>query len=298
MVATLVIAALAFVLSYSKLADLAQRAGYTASMAHLWPLIVDGLAVVATVGVLRLHTGRWYAWMLLCASTAVSVVAAVASAVFPAGSLPPVPAALVSVVPPLCLLVAPHLAVLMWRDSAGVAGRTVAGVEGCTPVESRTVAAAEMDHPVAPGEGSAGTDTDRNPVAPVAANPGESELVAPVAAVPDNSVAVGDVAPLTPVADEPGVANVPGNPVTPAAVDRGGADVAPATIADVKTNTTDISCKQDELTYVGSATLFAVPPDKRAQALRLIDAGWSQRAVARRMGVSDTTIRRWIRRAS
>lgn len=114
--ATYVIALLAFALSYSKLFALAERAGYSPNMAHLWPLIVDGLAVVATLGVLRLRKSG-YAWFLLIASTVVSVVAAVASAMFPAGALPPVAAALVSIVPPLCLLFAPHLAVQLIREA-------------------------------------------------------------------------------------------------------------------------------------------------------------------------------------
>lgn len=114
--ATYVIAILAFALSYSKLFALAERAGYSPNMAHLWPLIVDGLAVVATLGVLRLRKSG-YAWFLLIASTSVSVVAAVASAMFPAGALPPVAAAAVSVVPPLCLLFAPHLAVQLMREA-------------------------------------------------------------------------------------------------------------------------------------------------------------------------------------
>ncbi|MEU2002082.1 DUF2637 domain-containing protein [Rhodococcus sp. NPDC019627] len=115
--ATYGIAVLAFALSYSKLTDLALRAGYGEIMAHAWPLIVDGLAIVATRGVMRLLNSRWYAWTLLAASTSVSIVAAVANAMLPAGPLPPVAAAAVSVVPPLCLLVAPHLAVKLHREA-------------------------------------------------------------------------------------------------------------------------------------------------------------------------------------
>jgi len=109
--ATIAIAVLAFGLSYTKLVDLAERAGYGTYAAHAWPLIVDGLTIVATRGVLRLDTGRRYAWTLLAAGTLMSMVAAVATQLLPPGPLPPVAAAAVSVVPPLCLLVAPHLAV-------------------------------------------------------------------------------------------------------------------------------------------------------------------------------------------
>ena len=145
--ATYGIAILAFALSYSKLTDLALRAGYGQTMAHAWPIIVDGLAIVATRGVMRLRSNsRWYAWTLLGASTAVSIVAAVANAMFPAGPLPPLASAAVSVVPPLCLLVAPHLAVKLHRDTQQVADAPVAEPEPQAP----EVAPAEVADPTPP----------------------------------------------------------------------------------------------------------------------------------------------------
>ncbi|MFC9786399.1 DUF2637 domain-containing protein [Rhodococcus sp. NPDC127528] len=115
---TYVIAVLAFALSYSNLAALAARAGYGTEMAHVWPLAVDGLAVVATAAVMRLRSSRLYAWLLLVASTVVSIVAGAAAHLLPAGPLPGWAGAAVAVVPPLCLLVAPHLAVQLHRDAA------------------------------------------------------------------------------------------------------------------------------------------------------------------------------------
>ncbi|MDG3012708.1 DUF2637 domain-containing protein [Rhodococcus sp. D2-41] len=116
--ATAGIALLAFALSYSNLAALAGRAGYSPLMAHTWPFVVDGLAVVATVAVMRLRARRTYAWSLLGAATTVSVVAGAAAHLLPAGPLPGWAGAVVAVVPPLCLLVAPHLAVQLRRDAA------------------------------------------------------------------------------------------------------------------------------------------------------------------------------------
>lgn len=116
--ATFLIAGLAFALSYSQLAELAARAGYGPVMAHVWPLVVDGLAVVATAAVMRLRASRLYAWSLLAAATVVSVVAGAAAHLLPAGPLPGWAGAAVAVVPPLCLLVAPHLAVQLRRDAA------------------------------------------------------------------------------------------------------------------------------------------------------------------------------------
>lgn len=115
--ATFLIAVLAFALSYSNLAALAGRAGYGTVMAHVWPLIVDGLAVVATAAVMRLRASRAYAWSLLGASTTVSIVAGAAAHLLPAGPLPGWAGAAVAVIPPLCLLVAPHLAVQLRRDA-------------------------------------------------------------------------------------------------------------------------------------------------------------------------------------
>ncbi|MGF7124997.1 DUF2637 domain-containing protein [Rhodococcus sp. BE178] len=128
-VGTYVIAALAFALSYSNLVDLAVRAGYSPAMAWAWPLAVDGLAVVATSAVMRLREDRTYAWILLGASTTVSVVAGAAAHLLPAGPLPGWAGAAVAVIPPLCLLVAPHLAVQLRRDAAGATHGDAAHVD-------------------------------------------------------------------------------------------------------------------------------------------------------------------------
>ncbi len=154
-------------------------------------------------GVVRLQARRRYAWFLLISATVVSVVAAVAGAMFPTGPLPPFAAALVSVVPPLCLLAAPHLAVQLVRDSR-----------------------------------------QRDDVAEVVA-----------------------VASSTPVAE----------------------DDATRDTANATSSTT-----HDE-----PVALFAVAPattDRRTTALELLAQGMSQREVARRIGVSDTTVRRWRQR--
>ncbi|MGF0304587.1 helix-turn-helix domain-containing protein [Rhodococcus rhodochrous] len=43
-------------------------------------------------------------------------------------------------------------------------------------------------------------------------------------------------------------------------------------------------------------TLVEVPEDRRVKALRLVSVdGMSMRAAAREVGVSDTTVRRWLR---
>ena len=142
-VATYAIALLAFALSYSKLVDLASRAGYGEIMSHAWPLIVDGIAVVAARGVLRLAAGRWYAWSLLVAGTAVSILAAVLNAMVPAGPLPPVATSAVTVIPALCLPFALHLA----RKMSDTETCDVAPAEDATAADVAPAATADPDGP-------------------------------------------------------------------------------------------------------------------------------------------------------
>ena len=132
-VATYAIAGLAFALSYSKLVDLAERAGYGVIMSHAWPLIVDGLAILAARSVMRSRS-EWYAWSLLIAGTAVSCAGAVATAVFADGPLPPIAAAAVRFVPALCLPFALKLAEKVRH--AEVSDVSQDDVEPVTPTEN------------------------------------------------------------------------------------------------------------------------------------------------------------------
>lgn len=75
---TVFIAAGAFWLSFTALADLARRSGIDGGQAWAWPLIVDGIIVVATVAVVALAGQRrptWYPWTLLATGAIVSVTA-------------------------------------------------------------------------------------------------------------------------------------------------------------------------------------------------------------------------------
>ena len=72
---TVFVAAGAFWLSFTALADLALRSGIGAGQAWAWPLIVDGVIVVSTVAVVALagEKAAWYPWTLLIGGAAVSV---------------------------------------------------------------------------------------------------------------------------------------------------------------------------------------------------------------------------------
>ncbi|WP_241487966.1 DUF2637 domain-containing protein [Leucobacter japonicus] len=115
---TVLIAAGAFWLSFTALADLARRSGIEAGQAWAWPLIVDGIIVVATVAVVALAGTRaaWYPWMLLICGAGLSVTANSIHAIVAADAdVPPVLAASVAAVPPLVLLAITHLTVILTR---------------------------------------------------------------------------------------------------------------------------------------------------------------------------------------
>lgn len=113
---TVLIALGAFWLSFTALADLAERAGIAAGQAWVWPVIVDGIIIVATISVVALSPyGRratWYPWALLIVGAVVSVAGNAAHAgITASGSLPVPLASAISAVPPLVLLSITHLTV-------------------------------------------------------------------------------------------------------------------------------------------------------------------------------------------
>ena len=115
---TVLIAGGAFWLSFTALADLAHRSGIDAGQAWAWPLIVDGIIVVATVAVVALAGTRtaWYPWMLLICGAGLSVTANGVHAIVSKGAdVPAVLAASVAAVPPLVLLAITHLTVVLAR---------------------------------------------------------------------------------------------------------------------------------------------------------------------------------------
>ena len=117
---TVFIAAGAFWLSFTSLTDLAARSGIGAGQAWAWPLIVDGIIVVATVAVVALAGQRsaWYPWALLVGGALVSVTANAIHAVVAADAdVPRMLAASVAAVPPVVLLAITHLTVILTRTT-------------------------------------------------------------------------------------------------------------------------------------------------------------------------------------
>ncbi|MGW5267278.1 DUF2637 domain-containing protein [Rhodococcus sp. NPDC003994] len=122
---TVLIAAGSFFLSFSHLTNLAVRSGYSPSGAIIWPLVVDGLIVVATVAVVALRGARGYryAWFLLGCGATVSIAANVAYPLLPPGPTPEAVQALVSLVPPVALLAVTHLTAILQRAPRPAAAR-------------------------------------------------------------------------------------------------------------------------------------------------------------------------------
>lgn len=126
---TVVIAIASFVLSFSSLWSLAARSAWPAPLAWLWPVIVDGTIVLATMAIValagfRIHRGnRRYFWAVLCAAAVVSVSGNAVHALLP-GTAPLVPwlSAVIACVPPIALLATTHTLAILWRLRADQPG--------------------------------------------------------------------------------------------------------------------------------------------------------------------------------
>lgn len=112
----------AFWLSFTSLTALARECGLPPDRAWVWPLMVDGVIVVATVSVVAMtSSGRdrratRYPWLLLLAGACVSVLANASHAIVTAEArVPSVLAALVAAVPPVVLVAITHLTVELTR---------------------------------------------------------------------------------------------------------------------------------------------------------------------------------------
>lgn len=120
---TILLALGAFWLSFTTLQDLAALSGIPAGQAWVWPLIVDGVILEATISVVALRNSapaaRRFAWLLLASGAGVSVAANITHAVVASDTrVPAIIAALVASVPPLVLLAMTHLTVELTRNEA------------------------------------------------------------------------------------------------------------------------------------------------------------------------------------
>ncbi|MFI7670819.1 DUF2637 domain-containing protein [Nocardia sp. NPDC049526] len=111
------VGAAAFRLSFATLRDLAVLAHIPAKDAWLFPVIVDGTIILATLGAVVLAKSperRWFTWVLMVGA-AVSVVGNSLHAVAAGRELPWWASALVAAVAPISLLVDTHGLVVLFR---------------------------------------------------------------------------------------------------------------------------------------------------------------------------------------
>lgn len=136
----------AFILSYDTLRDLAELAGIKESNSWLFPVIVDGTIVQATVSVMVLsgHPAerRWFSWVL--GLSAFVSVAGNSLHAFTDGALPPLLSAVIAAIAPIALLVDTHGVVMLFR-----AARTPA-VEPVEDTVPEAVPAPESETPAIP----------------------------------------------------------------------------------------------------------------------------------------------------
>lgn len=147
---TILLALGAFWLSFTTLQDLAALSGTPAGQAWVWPLIVDGVILEATISVVALRNSapaaRRFAWLLLVSGAGVSVAANITHAVVASDTrVPAIIAALVASVPPLVLLAMTHLTVELTRnETPHQAPETRTLIERSTPANLNERAAASV----------------------------------------------------------------------------------------------------------------------------------------------------------
>jgi len=245
---TMLIAAGAFWLSFTALADLAGRSGIAGEQAWIWPLLVDGLIVVATIAVVALdgHRTAWYPWALLIAGAGASVTANAIHAVVTADTdVPALLAAAVAAVPPLVLLASTHLTVVLTRGSTTPPATEPTPTDVTEPIPAS---------PAAP----ATAITVEQPVSQLDPDPARAQLTAghdDPAEIPPPEPAADATA--GPAGDAPHAVRPEPEPERPQA-----------------------------------------EPDRRTRAERLREAGWSNKAIARELGVHASTVGRWFPRTT
>lgn len=145
------IAVSSFVLSFAALSDLARRTGsWTGWLPFLWPGIVDGAIVLATMGILATaaypdqRRNRQFFWAMLTVGALVSIGGNALHAILPADApLPTWLAFAVACVPPAGILGSTHAVQILWRFDP--CSRPEGAVDSATYLEAdRVVATAPL----------------------------------------------------------------------------------------------------------------------------------------------------------
>lgn len=168
-----------FTLSFAALRDLAVRVGMPADLGWIWPLLIDGMIVEATLAVVALaqrgsRRAVWYAWFLLAVGALVSVGSNGAHAVISGHGWAGAAAASV---PPVVLLATTHLTVLLM--AAPEASAAPARVPAAPDVEPAPVPAPTVEDATQPPATVEHAPADDEPETEVACV-GDAEVVEPV----------------------------------------------------------------------------------------------------------------------
>jgi hypothetical protein len=296
----------AFWLSYRSLTHLAEMSSIADPW--LWPLIVDGIIVVATVAAVAMagRYGAWYPWLLLICGAVVSVTAnAIQAAMTPDLAVPHALAATASSIPPIVLLAVTHLTVVLSRPAEfkppkkrkhaapplPVEGTTHASVlppvEDMQPalVQSRTPSFSEPTPPPVSTNNAAPAGT---PVPPpvqredLTPGLGAGQEVAGQAS--DDVQAPVDVK----VNDAPAEEDIPGEEVAEG-LDSMADDTLRALLADIRRDIEEPVRESSEPVGEQSRTWLM------EQASVLKGEGLSNKQIGQRLGVDPTTVGRWLR---
>jgi hypothetical protein len=151
------VGAASFALSFAALRDLAVRGHVPTGLAWLWPLIVDGTILNATLGVVVLASypqhrrDRRYFWIVLAAAAAASVLSNTLHAIVPASHpLGPWLTGFIASIAPFSLLATTHGLTLLTRIDRALAG------SGSTNTDTDTIAP-QLDEA---GDNADGTDDE------------------------------------------------------------------------------------------------------------------------------------------
>ena len=164
------LAAAAFVLSYSGIHHVALQAGVSANLAKLYPVIFDAMLVIAGAAAMALRGAGWwsrfYAWACLIA---LLVAVAIGDAVYATGTVLPVRAtrAAVAITPWVLLLLAFGLLLTMLRYFRKARAAVVARQD------ARAAAAVDAGTGGQPGETNASQPGQANAGQPGQANAGQ-----------------------------------------------------------------------------------------------------------------------------
>lgn len=151
------VGAAGFALSFAALRDLATRGHVPVGQAWLWPLMVDGAILLATLGVVvtagdpLCHKDRRFFWQVLAGGATVSIMGNALHAILPADEpLPTWVCGILAAVAPAALLVTTHgLALLTRMHRRGVVAAATDLNAAAVEVVADNVAASERDTAVA-----------------------------------------------------------------------------------------------------------------------------------------------------